>query len=98
MTSLNSGFVALFVILANAAFAHGESPDNAMVKSLMEEGLTHGQAVRVTDKVLKSESTSTEERSMDKPQTTTAPSDFRQSPPRKSWPLDDSWPLQHPSK
>jgi hypothetical protein len=50
---------------------------------LMEEGLTHDQAVRVTDKVLKSESTSTQESSMDKPQTTTAPKRFPTVPTTK---------------
>lgn len=47
MTSLNSAFVALFLILTNATLPRGESPDNTMVKALMEEGLNHDQAVRV---------------------------------------------------
>ena len=86
MISLKSAFAALFLILTsvNATVAHSEPADDAMVRALIEEGLTHDQAVRVRDKVLKSEeSNANPETKMDKPQTTETPKRFPVVPTTK---------------
>jgi hypothetical protein len=57
--------------------------DDAMVKALVDEGLTRDQAVRVTDKVLKNEGIPSKEISMNTSQTTPATKRFPAVPTTK---------------